>query len=168
MNQARYSSWTSTKSEGIGTCTDCAGTVPFWFGYRPPTMSARFRLDAIRKEAWSFYRTISGVRLCWELEEPKGPKRRACLMHHFLSPCPLGVGTLPARFSQLACGGGSSCLCAAPLPKPRPLRVRPQDVDHAPVALCDQAQLLQPPVPIGIAFSAWIWEALPQVGAHVL
>ena len=30
-------------------------------------------LDAIRKEAWSFYRTISGARLCWELEEPKGP-----------------------------------------------------------------------------------------------
>ena len=28
----------------------------------------------IRKEAWSFYRTISGVRLCWELEEPQGPK----------------------------------------------------------------------------------------------
>ena len=28
----------------------------------------------IRKEAWSFYRTISGVRLCWELEEPEGPK----------------------------------------------------------------------------------------------
>ena len=22
----------------------------------------------------SFYRTISGVRLCWELEEPEGPK----------------------------------------------------------------------------------------------
>jgi hypothetical protein len=34
-------------------------------------------LDVIRKEAWSFYRTISGVRLCWELEEPKGPKGRA-------------------------------------------------------------------------------------------
>ena len=31
-------------------------------------------LDVIRKEAWSFYRTSSGVRLCWELEEPKGPK----------------------------------------------------------------------------------------------
>ena len=31
-------------------------------------------LDVIRKEAWSFYRTISGVRLCWELEEPRGPK----------------------------------------------------------------------------------------------
>ena len=30
--------------------------------------------DVIRKEAWSFYRTSSGVRLCWELEEPKGPK----------------------------------------------------------------------------------------------
>ena len=29
--------------------------------------------DVIRKEAWSFYRTSSGVRLCWELEEPKGP-----------------------------------------------------------------------------------------------
>ena len=26
------------------------------------------------EEAWSFYITISGVRLCWELEEPKGPK----------------------------------------------------------------------------------------------
>ena len=30
--------------------------------------------DVIRKEAWPFYGTISGVRLCWELEEPKGPK----------------------------------------------------------------------------------------------
>jgi len=30
--------------------------------------------DVIRKEAWSFYRKISGVSLCWELEEPKGPK----------------------------------------------------------------------------------------------
>ena len=28
----------------------------------------------IRKVAWPFYRTISGVRLYWELEEPKGPK----------------------------------------------------------------------------------------------
>ena len=27
--------------------------------------------DVIRKEALPFYRTISGVRLCWELEEPK-------------------------------------------------------------------------------------------------
>ena len=30
--------------------------------------------DVIRKEAWSFYGTISAVRPCWELEEPKGPK----------------------------------------------------------------------------------------------
>ena len=36
-------------------------------------------LDVIRKEAWPFYRTSSGVRLCWELEEPKGPKRGANL-----------------------------------------------------------------------------------------
>ena len=28
--------------------------------------------QVIRKEAWPFYRTSSGVRLCWELEEPKG------------------------------------------------------------------------------------------------
>ena len=26
----------------------------------------------IRKEAWSSYRAISGVRICWELEKPKG------------------------------------------------------------------------------------------------
>ena len=32
-------------------------------------------LDVIREEAWPSYRTRSGVRLCWELEEPKGPKR---------------------------------------------------------------------------------------------
>ena len=31
-------------------------------------------LDVIQKEAWPFYRTISGVRLSWKLEEPKGPK----------------------------------------------------------------------------------------------
>ena len=29
-----------------------------------------------RKEAWPFYRTISGVRRCWELEKPKGPDGR--------------------------------------------------------------------------------------------
>jgi len=31
-------------------------------------------LDVIRKEAWPFYRTIPGVCLYWELEEPNGPK----------------------------------------------------------------------------------------------
>ena len=30
--------------------------------------------DVIRKETWFFYRTSSGVRLCCELEGPKGPK----------------------------------------------------------------------------------------------
>ena len=35
----------------------------------------------IRKEAWPFYRTISGVRLCWELKEPKGPKGWAASWH---------------------------------------------------------------------------------------
>jgi hypothetical protein len=40
------------------------GTAPFTQG----------GLDVIRKEAWPSYRTSSGVRLCWELEEPKGPK----------------------------------------------------------------------------------------------
>ena len=28
----------------------------------------------IRNEAWPLYGTIFGVRLCWELEEPKGLK----------------------------------------------------------------------------------------------
>ena len=28
--------------------------------------------NVIRKEAWAFYRTILSVRLCWELEEPRG------------------------------------------------------------------------------------------------
>ena len=31
-------------------------------------------LDVIQTEAWRFYRTLSGVRLCWELEEPQGPE----------------------------------------------------------------------------------------------
>jgi len=30
--------------------------------------------DVIQKEAWPFYRTSSDVRLCWVLEEPKGPR----------------------------------------------------------------------------------------------
>jgi hypothetical protein len=32
--------------------------------------------DVIRKKAWPFYRTTSGVRLCWELAGPEGPKVR--------------------------------------------------------------------------------------------
>ena len=46
--------------------------------------------DVIRKEAWPFYRTIPGVRLCWELEEPKGPKGALVFLLHshglFLAP----------------------------------------------------------------------------------
>ena len=30
--------------------------------------------DVIRKEAWSCYKTISSVRLCWELEKSEGAK----------------------------------------------------------------------------------------------
>ena len=43
----------------------------------PPGSAAILRtggLDVIRKEAQPFYRTSSGVRLWWELEEPKGPR----------------------------------------------------------------------------------------------
>ena len=58
--------------------------------YRPWVPSAAILCtgapDVIRKEAWPFYRTSSGVRLCWELEEPKGPKGRALLD---LRICPL-------------------------------------------------------------------------------
>ena len=39
--------------------------------------------DVIRKEAWPFYRTISGVRQCWELEQPKGPKGGETGRPHF-------------------------------------------------------------------------------------
>jgi len=43
--------------------------------------------DVIRKEAWPLYRTISGVRLCWELEEPKGLQAAI--------PCPWKRMSLP-------------------------------------------------------------------------
>ena len=48
----------------------------FSFSLSHPRVS-KGGLDVIRKEAWPFYRTSSGVRLCWELEEPKGPKTKA-------------------------------------------------------------------------------------------
>jgi len=43
----------------------------------------------IRKEAWPFNRTSSGVRLCWELEEsngPKGPKDTRLISPFFRPP----------------------------------------------------------------------------------
>ena len=46
-------------------------------GEYAPTVGHLYRgggLDVIRKKAWPSYRTSSGALLCWELEEPKGPK----------------------------------------------------------------------------------------------
>ena len=56
--------------------------------------------DVIRKEAWPFHRTSSGVRLSWELEEPKGTKidvavtitRRAAVARHSGRPARILVG----------------------------------------------------------------------------
>ena len=55
---------------------------PGWFTLSPDEPSRwRFRqrsggtlTDVIQREAWPFYNTSSGVRLCWELEEAKGPE----------------------------------------------------------------------------------------------
>ena len=41
--------------------------------------------EGIRKEAWPFHRTISGVRLCWELKDLKEPKRPWSKLHEFLA-----------------------------------------------------------------------------------
>ena len=49
----------------------------------------------IRKKAWPFYGTSSGVRLCWELDESKGPKGRDLLPHGILlSSCSLLLSSL--------------------------------------------------------------------------
>ena len=53
--------------------------------------------DVIRKDAWSFYRTISGVRLCWELEGPKGPESVGADHDHW------GVGQGARRRSPWSC-----------------------------------------------------------------
>ena len=44
--------------------------------------------DVIPKEAWPFYRASSGVRLCWELEEAKGPKGPMSLNKRFALRAP--------------------------------------------------------------------------------
>ena len=41
--------------------------------------------DVIRKEAWSFYRRNSGIRLCWELEDPKGPAGLCIIADYLLA-----------------------------------------------------------------------------------
>ena len=73
-------------------CQPLLRSISGWIRFPPPTPFLFFFIlsppplpsllytggpDVIRKEAWSFYRTISGARLCWELEEPKGPKATA-------------------------------------------------------------------------------------------
>ena len=44
-------------------------------GVRTRRLSIPFRgaMNVIREESWLFCTTSSGVRLCWELEEPQGP-----------------------------------------------------------------------------------------------
>jgi len=65
-----------------GTAMSSSISRRIWCSGRPTSPSDRDcavlvgGLDVIRKEARPFYRTSSGVRLCWELEEPKGPKGR--------------------------------------------------------------------------------------------
>ena len=61
--------------------------------------------DVIRKEAWWFYRTISGVRLCWELEEPKGPRGRTLKWHRHFGPALPHGGLRP-------CHQKSTCIYA--------------------------------------------------------
>ena len=48
------------------------------------------RVDVIRQEAWLFCRTSSGVRLCWELEEPEEPKGKR--REKALPLCDVGQG----------------------------------------------------------------------------
>ena len=47
---------------------------PCWEKLKPKGPTCAGGPDVIRKKAWSFYRTISGARLCWELGEPKVPE----------------------------------------------------------------------------------------------
>ena len=58
-----------------------SGGIMKWGYLRPPSAS-RFSIRSVGTRSsprrwrsnWPGYRTSSGVRLCWELEEPKGPK----------------------------------------------------------------------------------------------
>ena len=65
---------------GVGEVPLHAGLCPHNSACNEPGLSAGVvrtgGADVVRKEAWLFYGTSSGVRLCWELEEPKVPKRR--------------------------------------------------------------------------------------------
>ena len=62
----------------------------------------------IRKEAWLSCRTSSGVRLCWELEEPKGPKEqegRGGYRHGNGNRIQWGHGLLTPTQSERVSGG---------------------------------------------------------------
>ena len=63
----------------------------------PGRASAPGGLNVIRKEAWPFYRTISGVRLCWELEEPEGPKGHHVPLEVDIGPRWTGPPRIPGR-----------------------------------------------------------------------
>ena len=70
-------------------------------------------------EAWPFYRTSSGVRLCWELEEPKGPKGRyICVNRGFppirkRSPPRNPLGPWAQAYGRVL--GGCVFICEVPL-----------------------------------------------------
>ena len=95
-------------------------------------------LDVIRKEAWSLYSTSSGDRLCWEFEEPKGPK--GSLTPHHPLPQLLAVRVLPSLMppssvhaSSLRAGKNR---CSGELPPLLQLNVRctwvTRNEEHAP------------------------------------
>ena len=76
----RWSHWLGIGAIGLVDTTQVVrapGVCPSTAGFALPIAAILCTggPDVIRKEAWCFHRTISGVRLCWELEEPKGCKK---------------------------------------------------------------------------------------------
>jgi len=59
-------------------------------------------LNVIRKEAWIFCRTSSDVLLCWELEEPEGPKGRQLPVSENRKQKPLSLQRERERASERA------------------------------------------------------------------
>ena len=56
--------------------------------------------DVIRKEAWSFYRTVSGVRLCW-VGSSKNLEDLTDLMHSLRARLPILLSPAPHSCTQL-------------------------------------------------------------------
>ena len=93
-------------------------------------------LDVIRKEAWSFYRTSSGVRLCWELEEPEGPKGLQGYLAHQNVP-PLGPHSSPIRRALGWSWGGGAVSYKRGTPvevPPRCAKRSPSEVDFVAIS----------------------------------